>query len=156
MGHFTKDFLVNNALAYQSEKMDVQIDLLNLMATAVSGIDRKMIELHDLINRAQTYAATAKIDCTCVPVVNKLVTIPEAMTGLIQELKANLTRNVITPWNNKVHCQSRQLNPRTANFSDSKEMEEIKEGKKTGPLNKAGKNLKLQPWVKLPRKMEKP
>ncbi|KAJ1099211.1 hypothetical protein NDU88_004315 [Pleurodeles waltl] len=44
------------ALNYHSDKLDVQVDLLNTLASYVAGIDQKIENLNQLISRAQTSA----------------------------------------------------------------------------------------------------
>ncbi|KAJ1100187.1 hypothetical protein NDU88_005274 [Pleurodeles waltl] len=86
---FKTSQLTLEALTYQSNKMDVQIDLLNIIATSISGIDQKLVDLNNLIIRAQTLAETTNIECACAPIVEKLKQIPEVLSTIIDDIKNN-------------------------------------------------------------------
>ncbi|KAJ1178170.1 hypothetical protein NDU88_003417 [Pleurodeles waltl] len=68
---FKTSQLTLEALTYQSNKMDVQIELLNIIATSISGIDQKLVDLNNLNIQAQTLAETTNIECACAPMVEK-------------------------------------------------------------------------------------
>ncbi|KAJ1214973.1 hypothetical protein NDU88_002583 [Pleurodeles waltl] len=86
---FKTSQLTLEALAYQSNKMDVQIELLNIIATSISGIDQKLVDINNLIIRAQTLAETTNIECACAPIVEKFKQIPEVLSTIIDDIKKN-------------------------------------------------------------------
>lgn len=57
------------------------------MGNAVAGIDHKLAELNNLINKAQKEAASNYFDCTCAPIINKLATIPEVVNTIFKDGK---------------------------------------------------------------------
>ncbi|KAJ1216011.1 hypothetical protein NDU88_003617 [Pleurodeles waltl] len=83
--------------------MDVEIDLLNIMTTSIPGVDQRLADLNIImIMRAQTLAATANIECACVPVVDKLKQIPEVLSTIIEDLKMNnpvVNEKIKEEWN---------------------------------------------------------
>lgn len=84
---YQKSTLTLEALTFQSNKMDTQIEILGVMGNAVAGIDHKLAELNNLINKAQKEAASNYFDCTCAPIINKLATIPEVVNTIFKDVK---------------------------------------------------------------------
>lgn len=80
------------ALQYQSEKMEIQLTLLNILAVFTAGIDEKLGNLNGLITRVQ---ANTHFSCKCDQVVDKLSTLPSMLSGLIKDIKSVTTGNII-------------------------------------------------------------
>ncbi|KAJ1105113.1 hypothetical protein NDU88_002521 [Pleurodeles waltl] len=75
------------ALNYHSDKLDVQVDLLNTLAFYVAGIDKKIENLNQLISRAQTSANYVKLTCCCSPTIESLSPFPTFLSSVVCEIK---------------------------------------------------------------------
>lgn len=72
-----------DTLHFQSDKMDLQLTLLDTLAVYVGRIDEKLGQLNSLIGRAQQ---EAKLSCSCGPIIDKLAALPEIVSTLIEGL----------------------------------------------------------------------
>ena len=78
----------------QSYKLDVQIDLMNIMASHIAGIHTKLENLTTLIKRVQAVYEPSPKECACSPIVDKLSTILEVLNAMLTELTNQKRENM--------------------------------------------------------------
>ncbi|KAJ1198737.1 hypothetical protein NDU88_002576 [Pleurodeles waltl] len=79
----SKLHVMATAIKHQADKQDIQVDLLNIMAKYIVGIDSKLQALNDLIQRAQKQNYIQQVACdfaisgdnpqTIVPILNDIL-----------------------------------------------------------------------------------
>ncbi|KAJ1131152.1 hypothetical protein NDU88_009495 [Pleurodeles waltl] len=75
------------ALNYHSDKHDVQVDLLNTLASYVAGIDKKIENLNQVITRAQTSSNYVQPSCCCSPIIESLSSLPTILSSAVCKIK---------------------------------------------------------------------
>ncbi|KAJ1132160.1 hypothetical protein NDU88_010487 [Pleurodeles waltl] len=83
-----------DAYIYHLGKMDVQTEVLNILAAHVAKTDWRIGELKNLIKRAQEETMELTPRCTCSPVLEKLSLLPKVGGEVLEYLKANMTSPV--------------------------------------------------------------
>ncbi|KAJ1169922.1 hypothetical protein NDU88_001808 [Pleurodeles waltl] len=73
------------ALNMQSDKLDLQMDLMKVMAIHIADINRKL-ELLD-IRPLEQISSQQQAFCNCGPVIDKLSTLPTILTEILQKVK---------------------------------------------------------------------
>lgn len=82
-----------NAIQYQSDKMDLQLSVLNSLSIFVANIDGKLAELNNLVRRAQAETQLIQPNCSCITIVDKLATLPTAMDNLLSDIRDAVKNN---------------------------------------------------------------
>ncbi|KAJ1211159.1 hypothetical protein NDU88_006520 [Pleurodeles waltl] len=77
-----------DVLTYHSAKMGVQVEILSSVAVYVAAIDKCIIELNNLIKRAQEETSDLVPRCCCSPILDKLSQLPNVLGGVMEDLKA--------------------------------------------------------------------
>ncbi|KAJ1118275.1 hypothetical protein NDU88_006470 [Pleurodeles waltl] len=75
------------ALNYHSDKLDVQVDVLNTLASYVAHIDHKIENLNKLTTRAQTSSNYVQPTCCCSPIIESLSSLPTFLSSVVREIK---------------------------------------------------------------------
>lgn len=79
--------LLVEALQYQTDKMDLQLSLLNTLAVYVVAIAGKLGNLNMSLQGIQDFTLTKHRTCGCSPIVDKLATLPSMLTDLCAQVK---------------------------------------------------------------------
>ncbi|KAJ1124571.1 hypothetical protein NDU88_003021 [Pleurodeles waltl] len=76
------------AIKRQADKQDFQVDLLNIMAKYIVGMDSKVQALNELILRAQKHNYVQQARCDCTPSRNKPQVISPILNETLMEVRA--------------------------------------------------------------------
>ncbi|KAJ1202846.1 hypothetical protein NDU88_006641 [Pleurodeles waltl] len=85
-----------NATIFNTDTFDIQIKILQSLATTTMAVDNKLDKLNALIQRAQSHMEADKgkvnqtYQCHCSPILDKLVELPSVMSILVTDLKQEL------------------------------------------------------------------
>lgn len=80
---------ISTAISHQADKHDVQVDLLNIMAIDIVGIDKKLQSLNDLITRQHNY--TQQVNCKCTSVCENPQKLSVILSDILTEVRAQAT-----------------------------------------------------------------
>ncbi|KAJ1140581.1 hypothetical protein NDU88_006930 [Pleurodeles waltl] len=75
-------------IKHQADKQDIQVELLNIMAKYIVGIDSKLQALNELILRAQKHNYVQQARCDCTPSGNKPQVIAPILNEILMEARA--------------------------------------------------------------------
>ncbi|KAJ1216348.1 hypothetical protein NDU88_003951 [Pleurodeles waltl] len=75
------------ALNMQSDKLDLQMDLIKVMAIHIADINRKLDLL--AIRPLEQISSEQQAFCNCGPVIDKLSTLPTILTEILQKVKTS-------------------------------------------------------------------
>ncbi|KAJ1142283.1 hypothetical protein NDU88_008610 [Pleurodeles waltl] len=75
------------ALNMQSDKLDLQMDLIKVMAIHIADINRKLDLL--AIRPLEQISSQQQAFCNCGPVLDKLSTLPTILTEILQKVKTS-------------------------------------------------------------------
>ncbi|KAJ1153709.1 hypothetical protein NDU88_006467 [Pleurodeles waltl] len=87
---------ITNATIFNTEKLDIQMEILLSLATTTMAIDNKLGKLNAYIRRAQSHMEADKgkvnqtYQCHCSPMLDKLKELPSVMSTLVTDLKQEL------------------------------------------------------------------
>ncbi|KAJ1175818.1 hypothetical protein NDU88_001103 [Pleurodeles waltl] len=87
------------ALNMQSDKLDLQMDLTNVMAIDIADINRKLDLL--AIRPLEHISSQQQVFCNCGPVIDKLSMLPTILTEILQKVKTSNTNEAT--FNNTNH-----------------------------------------------------
>ncbi|KAJ1166117.1 hypothetical protein NDU88_006526 [Pleurodeles waltl] len=78
---------LTTALNMQSDKLDLQMDLMNVMAIHIANINRKL----DLLatRPLEHISSQQQVFCNCGPVIDKLSMLPTILTEILQKVKTS-------------------------------------------------------------------
>ncbi|KAJ1109010.1 hypothetical protein NDU88_006379 [Pleurodeles waltl] len=71
----------------QSDKLDLQMDLMNVMAIHIANINRKLDLL--AIRPLEHISSQQQVFCNCGPVIDKLSMLPTILTEILQKIKTS-------------------------------------------------------------------
>ncbi|KAJ1166684.1 hypothetical protein NDU88_007081 [Pleurodeles waltl] len=82
--------IMATAIKHQADKQDIQVDLLNIMANYIVGIDSKLQALNELIQRAlkQNYIQQVACACACAIPRDNTQTIVPILNDILTEVRA--------------------------------------------------------------------
>ncbi|KAJ1090862.1 hypothetical protein NDU88_003990 [Pleurodeles waltl] len=87
---------ITNATIFNTDKLDIRIEILQCLATTTMAIDNKLDKLNALIRRAQSHMEADKglvnqtYQCHCSPILDKLQELPSVMSIIVTDLKQEL------------------------------------------------------------------
>ncbi|KAJ1142898.1 hypothetical protein NDU88_009210 [Pleurodeles waltl] len=87
---------ITNAMIFNTDKLDIQIEILQNLATTTMAIDNKLDKLNALIRRAQSHMKADKgkvnqtYQCHCSSILDKLQELPTVKSTLVTDLKQEL------------------------------------------------------------------
>ncbi|KAJ1161794.1 hypothetical protein NDU88_002275 [Pleurodeles waltl] len=81
-------------LNMQSDKLDLQMDLMKVMATCIAGINHKLDPL--AFHPTEQNSNLRLLPCNCGPILDKLCTLPQVLIEILQEVKAGKTNEAIS------------------------------------------------------------
>ncbi|KAJ1192412.1 hypothetical protein NDU88_001719 [Pleurodeles waltl] len=78
---------ITTATSMNTDKLDIQISMMQTMPPYIMAIDTKMEKLNSFITSTQSYAAETYLNCRHSPVMEKLAELPRVMKNMIIEIK---------------------------------------------------------------------
>ncbi|KAJ1188562.1 hypothetical protein NDU88_005323 [Pleurodeles waltl] len=81
-------------LNMQSDKLDLQMDLMKVMATCIAGINYKLDSL--AIRPTEQNCNQQHFPCNFGPILDKLCTLPQVLVEILQEVKSRKTNEAIS------------------------------------------------------------
>lgn len=80
----------------QSDKLDLQIDPMNIMETHVSSINTKIDILTKQLKKVQSPKSTdPQCICKCDQIIDKLSTLPATLIDILKEIKHKADHKLI-------------------------------------------------------------
>ncbi|KAJ1143949.1 hypothetical protein NDU88_010251 [Pleurodeles waltl] len=87
---------ITNAMIFNTDKLDIQIEILQNLASTTMAMDNKLDKLNALIRRAQSHMEADKgkvnrtYQCHCSPILDKTPRTAPVMSTLVTDLKQEL------------------------------------------------------------------
>ncbi|KAJ1202699.1 hypothetical protein NDU88_006496 [Pleurodeles waltl] len=80
----------------QSDKLDLQIDLMNIMATHITDINRKLDLLAIRPTEQKCNTDQQQEFCNCGPIIDKSSMLPNILTEILEKVKTNKSDGAIS------------------------------------------------------------